>query len=67
MGQGHGPNAGHPRHPQAGRAILRQLGNRGQILFPDGGAPPLQLRIQKFQNKPGDGHGSHHQGKHKLG
>ncbi|MEM8782746.1 MAG: hypothetical protein AAGE65_07790 [Planctomycetota bacterium] len=53
--------------PQTGKALRRVLGDAGQILFPDGGAPPLKVRLQKFQNKARDGHGSHHGGKHKLG
>ncbi len=56
-----------PRHKQAGKALERLRGDHGEILFPDGGAQPLKVRIRKFQNKPNDGHGSHHQGKHKLG
>lgn len=55
------------RQKQQGRAIERILGDHGQILFPDGGARPLNIRIRKFQNKPGDGYGSHMSGRHKLG
>lgn len=55
------------RPKQAGKAIVKLLGDRGQILFPDGGAKPLKVRVLKYQNKPNDGHGSHHNGKHKLG
>ncbi|MEM1444813.1 MAG: hypothetical protein AAGF84_02055 [Planctomycetota bacterium] len=52
---------------QAGKAIRKLLGDSGQILFPDRGARPLQVRVQKFHNTARDGHGSHHGGKHKLG
>jgi hypothetical protein len=55
------------RDKQAGKAIERMLGDRGQILFPDHGAKPLKIRIRRFQNTPGDGHGSHMNGRHKLG
>ncbi|MEM8494514.1 MAG: hypothetical protein AAF663_03910 [Planctomycetota bacterium] len=55
------------RDPQAGKALRRVLGDAGQILFPDRGAAPLKVRVQKFQNRVRDGHGSHHGGKHKLG
>ena len=55
------------RDKQAGRAIERKLGDVGEIHFPDGGAQPLKRRVQKHQHRPGDGHGSHHNGKHKLG
>jgi len=55
------------RAKQAGKALKRLRGDRGEILFPDGGAPPLKVHIQRFQHKPGDGHGSHHNGRHKMG
>ena len=43
------------------------LGDRGDIIFPDRGAPPLKTYIKKYQHHPSDGHGSHMNGKHKLG
>lgn len=55
------------RDPQAGRALERLLGDRGQILYPDGGARPLKVHVRRFQNRPRDGYGSHHQGRHKMG
>ena len=55
------------RDKQTGKAILKILGDRGQILYPDGGAKPLKIFIKRYQNRPGDGHGSHSNGKHKLG
>jgi hypothetical protein len=55
------------RDRQRGRAILRLLGDRGDILFPDRGAPPLKIRIHKYHHHPGDGFGSHMNGRHKLG
>lgn len=59
---------GRTRRPaQAGKVIKRILGDRGEILFPDGGAQPLKILVRKFHNKPSDGHGSHHNGRHKLG
>jgi len=55
------------RHKQAGRAILRLLGDRGEILFPDLGARPLKIHFNKYRRRPDDPHGSHMNGKHKLG
>lgn len=55
------------RPKQSGKALDRVVGDRGQILFPDGGAQPLNVHIRKFHNKPADGHGSHHNGRHKQG
>jgi hypothetical protein len=55
------------RDKQTGRAILRLLGDRGDILFPDRGRSPLKIFIMKYHHRPGDGYGSHNNGKHKLG
>jgi len=55
------------RDKQRGRVIVRLLGDRGEILFPDRGAPPLKIRIHKYHHRPGDGYGSHMNGRHKLG
>jgi len=55
------------RAKQAGKAFKHLRGDRGETLFPDGGAPPLKVHIQRFQHKPGDGHGSHHNGRHMMG
>ena len=55
------------RDRQRGRAILRLLGDRGDIIFPDRAAPPLKVYICRYHHHPGDGYGSHMNGKHKLG
>jgi hypothetical protein len=55
------------RDAQAGRAIDRSINGRGQILFPDAGAKPLNVRIHRFQDRRRDGYGSHHDGRHKMG
>jgi len=55
------------RDRQRGRVILSLLGDRGEILFPDRGAPPLKIFICKYHHRPRDGYGSHMNGKHKLG
>ncbi len=55
------------RDKQSGRAILQLLGDRGEIIFPDRGARSLRTYIKKYQNRHSDGHGSHMNGKHKLG
>ena len=55
------------RTKQAGKALLRLWGDRGQILYPDGGAKPLKIFLKRFQHRPGDGYGSHNNGKHKMG
>jgi hypothetical protein len=55
------------RDKQANRAIRRLRGDEGEILFPDRGARALRIRIQKYQHRPGDGYGSHQDGRHKLG
>ncbi len=52
---------------QRGRVVDLRCAGSGNLVFPDGGQRPLQARLSKYQNKPHDGHGSHHQGKHKLG
>ena len=55
------------RDKQAGKAILRLLGDQGQVIYPDGGARPLKIYLRRYNNKPGDGFGSHNNGRHKLG
>ena len=55
------------RDKQAGRVIVRLLGDSGEILFPDRGSAPLTLRVRKYQDRPRAGHGSHLNGRHKLG
>lgn len=55
------------RHKQAGRAIERIFGDRGQILYPDRGARPLRIFIRRYNDRPGGGYGSHFRGRHKLG
>ena len=55
------------RNKQQGRAIVVARGDRGEILFPDGGQTPLRYRVRKHQDRPRDGFGSHHNGRHKLG
>jgi hypothetical protein len=55
------------RNKQAGKAILSLEGDRGQVLYPDGGAPPMKIRLPKHQTKMSDGYGSHMNGRHKLG
>ena len=55
------------RDKQAGRALVRILGDRGEILFPDRGRASLKVFIRKHGDRPRDGYGSHHNGKHKLG
>ncbi len=55
------------RSKQAGKAIERVAGDRGQILYPDGGARPLKVHVRRFQNSPKDGYGSHNNGRHKMG
>ena len=61
------PNYKRKRNKQQGKAILRLLGDRGDVLYPDSGAKPLKIFIKRYQNRPGDGRGSHMNGKHKLG
>ncbi|MFG0251675.1 MAG: hypothetical protein ACF8NJ_02240 [Phycisphaerales bacterium JB038] len=56
-----------PRSRQAGRAIRQLDGDQGRILFPDAGAPPLKIRLPRYQARMSDGYGSHMNGKHKLG
>ena len=56
-----------PRDKQAGKVIVQLEGDRGKVLFPDGGAPALKIYIRKHQAKMSDGYGSHFNGKHKLG
>jgi hypothetical protein len=55
------------RDKQAGKAILRLLGDQGQVIYPDGGARPMKVYLRRYTNKPGDGFGSHNNGRHKLG
>jgi len=56
------------RDKQAGKAIERLSGDRRQILYPDGAASPLKTRIRPRRSRPPDGgHGSHMNGRHKLG
>ena len=55
------------RDKQAGRAVVRVLGEHGDILFPDRGRAPLKTRVRRHRDRPRDGYGSHHNGKHKLG
>jgi hypothetical protein len=55
------------RDKQAGRAILRLLGDRGEILFPDRGQQPMKIHIPRHQDRRTDGFGSHADGRHKLG
>ncbi|MCP3906306.1 MAG: hypothetical protein GY715_22005 [Planctomycetes bacterium] len=55
------------RDKQAGRAIVVARGERGEILFPDRGQQPLRFRVRRYQDRPGDGFGSHRNGRHKLG
>lgn len=55
------------RDKQAGRALLRLEGDRGQVLYPDRGATPLKVRLQRYQSRMSDGYGSHMNGRHKLG
>lgn len=56
-----------PRDRQAGKAIERILGDRGQILYPDGGARPLRVFVPKKGVRPKGSHGSHMNGRHKQG
>lgn len=55
------------RKRQSGRAIERVLGDRGQILYPDGGAKPLKVFVPKKGVRPKGTHGSHMNGRHKQG
>ncbi|TVQ29959.1 MAG: hypothetical protein EA376_14345 [Phycisphaeraceae bacterium] len=56
------------RDKQAGKAIERILGDRGQIIYPDGGAKPLKVRVRPRRGRPPEGgHGSHMNGRHKMG
>lgn len=55
------------RKRQSGRAIERVLGDRGQILYPDGGAKPLKVFVPKKGVRLNGTHGSHLNGRHKQG
>ena len=55
------------RQKQTGKTRSRLNGDFRQIVHPDGGARPLNEWIQRHQSRLRDGHGSHHNGRHKLG
>lgn len=55
------------RAKQAGRAIVRLLGDRGEIHFPDRGQQSLKIFVRKHQDRLRSGYGSHQDGRHKLG
>jgi len=59
---------GNGRRPkQAGRRVERREGDFLHVVFPDGGRKPLKVHLARHQHRPPDTHGSHMNGKHKLG
>ena len=59
------PNPARPK--QAGRRIERREGDFLHVPFPDGGQKSFKVHLRKYQHRPPDSHGSHLNGKHKLG
>ena len=58
----------HCKRPrQAGKTVVRRVGDYRYILFPDGGDRPLKQWVRQYQCRLRDGFGSHMNGRHKVG
>jgi hypothetical protein len=55
------------RDPQAGKAIERVGGDEIIVLFPDAAARPVKSRVRQGRTRRNASHGSHMNGRHKMG